>query len=131
MIGSLDLQLVEGSLLMSSSVLQGPHLVLHPKEMPRDFGLAAYKRAFGRASFRTVRLAFGLHAQNSKQGPEDHTGSSAQESNTTQKNLRPEAEGNRSVGQQIDAACKGCLSSGQSPDHPAGNTPPPPCTNLP
>ena len=75
------------------------HLVLHMKEVARDLRLAANEGAFRRAPFRTIRLAFGLHARRSKQGRKDHTGSSTQEGNSTQKNLHSEAESNRSAGQ--------------------------------
>ena len=131
MVGSLDFQVVKGSLMMPCGALQVARLVLHTKEVARNFRLATNERAFSRAPFGTIRLAFGLHTRGSKQGPKDHTGRSTQEGNSTQKNLHSEAESNRSAGQQSNAALKSGLSAGQSSDHPAGNTPPPPCTKLP
>ena len=117
--------------MMPGGALQVAHLVLHTKEVARNLRLATNKGAFSRAPFGTVRLALGLHTQGLKQGPKDHTGRSTQEGNSTQKNLHSEVESNRSAGQQCNAALKSGLSAGQSSDHPAGNTPPPPCTKLP
>ena len=63
MIGSLDLQVVKGSLMMSCGALQVTDLVLHTKEVAGNFRLAANEGAFRRTPLRTFRLAFGLHAQ--------------------------------------------------------------------
>ena len=120
MIGSLDFQVVKGSLVMPSGALQVAHLILHTKEMARDFRLAAHRRAFSRALLGTFRLVLRLHAQNQSKAHKM----------TLAAPLR-KATPHKIIWTRRLRVFQSGLSAGHRSDHPAGNTPPPPCTMLP